>query len=177
MNRLEKLISILMRPFQRLENTAIQLLTLRYVDTATGYQLDVLGRVVGQARGGLVDDIYRRYIRARIATNRSTGRREELIRICRLILGDPAARVVVERQTIATVFIRIDNVALSAAIETALIRFMEQAVAAGVRVLVQTAPAIPTAMFKFTGGGLPTGPGFDSSVTPGSGGELSDMQD
>lgn len=177
MNTIETIISLFMKPFQRLENSAIQLLTLRDIDTGSGFVLDVIGRVVNQARAGLADDVYKRYLRARIATNRSTGKREELLHICRLILGDPAAQIFAQKQFNTTVFLKINNVAVLPSTETALAHFMEQAASNGVRLIVQSCPTVPTSSFKFSGGGRPTGPGFGSAVHPGTGGLLSDMQD
>lgn len=175
-NRLETLLAILLRPVQRLENAMIEMLTLRSVDAAVGVQLDVLGKLVGQGRGGLVDDDYRRYIRARIATNRSTGKREELIRIARLIVNDPAAKVYIARQGTATVFIRIDGVACPTSVEVALISFLGEAAALGVRVIVQTGQVAPSLRFKFSGG-TPAGLGFDNTIAPGSGGKLDDVRE
>lgn len=174
MNRLETLLSIFAKPAQRLENAMIQLLTLRTTETATGAQLDVLGRIVGQARQGLVDDVYRLYIQARIATNRATGKREELIRVARLIVNDLASIVYIEDQPPAAVFIRIDDVAVTSDTMAALVIFMKQVAALGVRVIVQSNSNAPSVAFKFSGG--TAGPGFDNTASPGSGGALSDVR-
>jgi len=163
MNRLETLMSVLMRPFQRFENATIQLLTLRRVDTATGEQLNVLGRIVGQPRDGLVDVDYRRYIRARVATNRSAGKREDLIRIARLVLNDSAARVHVAREGVATTTITIELAAITAAVATALISFLRDAVAIGVRLVLRYSLSTPATTFR-----LDSGPGLDVGHLAGS---------
>lgn len=61
-----------------------------YIDNATGHDLDVLGQIVGQPRNGQLDDEYRRFIRARIKTNRSDGKIEQLLTIALLVLGGTA---------------------------------------------------------------------------------------
>jgi hypothetical protein len=162
-----------MRPFQALENTAIDVLTQRALGSASGAQLDVLGRIVGQGRGGLSDSDYVRYIRARVAANRSGGKREDLIAIAVLILAD-ASQVVVRDYPTAGVLVRIDGLAESAAVETALIAFLGGAVAAGVRLIVQTNSTAASGAFTFSGGS--TGLGFDNTVSPGTGGHIANGQ-
>lgn len=156
MNRLETLLSLLMAPFQRFENAAIQLLTERGVDVAFGAQLDVLGKIVGQARGGLADDVYRRYIRARIAANRSTGKREELIRITRLVLGDNLGKVIVRAQGDAGFILEIQDRATDDATGNALMALLQSAVSDGVRIVVQWNRNLLAQTFRFD-----AGPGFD----------------
>lgn len=58
----------------------------RWPADAIGVQLDTLGRIVGQERGGLSDDQYRLIILGRIMANRSNGRVEDLYAIL-LALG------------------------------------------------------------------------------------------
>src|SRR5690349_3946784 len=105
-NNTEKLLAILATPFQSLENTLQDLLTKRSIDTAEGAQLDVIGKLVGQPRNGLDDDTYRRYCRARIATNRSNGTNENLITITDLIVYDDNAHYQTDFQNYATVVLR-----------------------------------------------------------------------
>jgi hypothetical protein len=174
-NTIEKIITLLAKPFQRLDNLAIDLATKVWdVDLATGVQLDRLGKLVGQVRNGYVDDVYRRYIRARIAVNRSKGKRADLIKIARLILNDSSASLTITRQANATLFIVVGGV-LPASTEIALATMLRDASPLGVRWIVQSAPLVAASMFKFSGG--TAGPGFGSSVHPGTGGGLADMQD
>jgi hypothetical protein len=167
MNRLETLLTILMAPLQRFENACIQLLTQRTVTTAVGAQLDVLGEIVGQLRQGQTDDEYRRYINARIAVNRATGKREELISIASLIINDPSATILVQDQAIATVFIQIGGVAVDAPTMAALESLLGDAVAIGVRLEVQSSSVPSTATFCFATG---TGLGYADTRFPGVGG-------
>lgn len=175
MNRLETLLSVLVTPMQRLENALYQLLIQRTVDLAVGVQLDVLGRIVGQPRGGLIDNVYRRIIRARIATNRSTGKREELLNIAALVISNVSAKLFEQDQANATWFLRVDAVATDGPTMTILTSLIKSAVAAGVRPTVQSAPTTPGGMFKFSGG--VAGPGFDNTASLGTGGQLADYRD
>lgn len=70
---------------QELETALQQLLGERDLDTAAGAQLGVLGRLVGQQRGGATDDEYRIQIRARIRVNASSGTVPEILEIFGLL--------------------------------------------------------------------------------------------
>lgn len=154
-NDFTKLLICLVTPAQDIENAYQQLLTLRGINTAVGVQLDQVGSLVGQARLGLDDDDYRRYIRARIVVNRSNGKYEQLIQICRLVINDPAATVSVQRAGTATVVATIDG-PLSIDIAEILAALLEQAKAAGVRILTESSTVPPASTFRFD-----SGPGWD----------------
>lgn len=84
---LEALISALVSQIQDVENSAFDLYLERWVDSATGVNLDNLGELVGQPREGRLDGEYRRWIKARILVNRTNGHGDDLIRIAELVLG------------------------------------------------------------------------------------------
>jgi hypothetical protein len=65
--------------FQEIEDVLWQLYTERWLSTATGAQLDELGRMLGEPRGDKNDDDYRAALYARIALNRSNGRIEDIL--------------------------------------------------------------------------------------------------
>ncbi len=73
---------------QDLENAAQTLLTIISIDDSIGAQLDNLGRIIGQARVGVVDPTYQLYLRARIVANKSTGTGESIYRVFRALFGD-----------------------------------------------------------------------------------------
>lgn len=148
-NNIEKLVATLATPFQSLENALQQLLTERSVDTAVGAQLDVIGKLVGQPRNGLVDADYRRYVRARVATNRSTGVVDDLINITELIVYDDDAYIKVESQSIATVVLRVEDLAITTGVANILIDFLNDAVSAGVRVILEYSDQAPATWFKW----------------------------
>lgn len=66
---------------QWLEDIVFDLLLSNNVDDATGDLLDRWGRFVAEPRGGLEDEAYRGFVRARIAANLSGGTIGELLRI------------------------------------------------------------------------------------------------
>lgn len=66
---------------QELENAIWQVLTERWLDTAVGAQLDVIGRIVNMPRRGWLDDVYRRLLGAQILVLGSTGTWPDLVAI------------------------------------------------------------------------------------------------
>lgn len=87
MARFEELLSLFAGVLQELEDTTVALVLETTLDAAEGVHLDQYGELVGEPRGDLEDDDYRRMIRARIAINGSNGRPEDLITILALILN------------------------------------------------------------------------------------------
>lgn len=156
MNNIEKLIVALLVPAQDIENALQQLKLYRLVDTAVGAQLDILGRIVGQARNGLVGDTYRRYLRARIVANFSDGVVEDLIKVVDFVIYDADAEIVISGILNATARLRVDGIAISDEIGAIVNGFVNDTRAAGVRVITQWAVSEPSQVFKFD-----SGPGFD----------------
>ncbi len=78
---LQAFLEALLNDQQSIEDVSIDVLVNRWPLTAVGEQLDMLGKIVGQARGDFVDDQYRLFILARILVNKGNGRAEELIHI------------------------------------------------------------------------------------------------
>jgi hypothetical protein len=136
-----------------------QLLLERGVDNAVGDQLDVIGRIVGQERAGLLDDDYRRYIRARISANRSRGTTEDMLTVARLVVYDDDATYEIVPQSIATA-VRVGGVAISSALGDILFDFLSASKAAGVRLIVEVSPAAPGGMFVWD----TPGQGWDNGV-------------
>ena len=85
--KFEAFITAFVQQFQDIEDAIGQLLTDRQVDTATGENLNILGRIVGQAREGRSDADYRIWIKARIQINKSSGLTEEIYNVLKLITG------------------------------------------------------------------------------------------
>jgi len=84
---LAELIKAFLIQIQELEDVNASLMTEPIIDSSSGDQLDVLGRIVGQPRDGRTDEIYRLWIKARIQLNRSSGTAEEILNLVRLITG------------------------------------------------------------------------------------------
>jgi hypothetical protein len=144
------LLSSLAGASQPIESALQQLLTQRFVTTAIGAQLDVLGSLVGQPRNGLSDADYARYIQARISTNRSSGTIEDLITVARLVLVGTTGLITITPRTVASVEALITGTAVSDALAAILIAFLEDAHAGGVHLVLLTQPALDAATF-FTG--------------------------
>ncbi len=162
---IQKLVAILVKPFQRIESAFQDMLLYRSIADGFGEVLDVIGRYVVQPRGGLSDSDYRRYLSARVAANRSTGKREELIRIARLILGTTDGLVWCRTVRNATMILEIHDLPVDTVTAAALGEFIGGAVGDGIRVLVITSPHPLSEIFRFD-----VGPGFDT-------GHLADGED
>ncbi len=146
---MEKLLAILLAPLNDLELALQQLLQLRSLPVAIGIYLDAIGKLVGQPRGGLDDDDYRRFLYVRIATNRSEGRRSDLIKIAKLILADSAATIIVELTGPAAATITIAGVTVTDG-RAAIVRgFLAEAAAAGVRIGLLSSPEPLADQFAF----------------------------
>lgn len=135
--KIEALLTALVTPCISLEDALWQLLTERAVDTAIGVQLDQLGSIVGQERGGLDDDDYRRYIRARIMANRSRGTVEDLLRVARLVVDDEDVIFELESQH-GAVIVRLRAFMAPDALAEIVLSFLEDAKAGGIRVILET---------------------------------------
>lgn len=133
-----KLLAGLLAEFQPLEDALWQLLTQRGIDSAVGTQLDAIGVLVKQPRNGLSDADYPRYLRAKIATNRSKGTVEDLIKIANLVVDDkPNSTIWVETVGPAAVVVHIRNTLPSLATQTALLSFLQHAHKAGERLILE----------------------------------------
>lgn len=135
--KIEALLTALVTPCASLEDALWQLLVERGVDSAIGAQLDQLGGVVGQERGGLSDADYRRYIRARIAANRSRGNFEDLIRVANLVINDDAATIETVTQN-GTVVVRLRGVLATDSLAGVVLSFLQDSVSGGIRVVLES---------------------------------------
>lgn len=85
---LENLINGIGERGQDVEHTLWSIYNDRWLDTATGAQLDGLGDILGELRFGRDDDTYRLWLRFRIFINTSLGRPEDLIEVCRFVTNE-----------------------------------------------------------------------------------------
>lgn len=130
-------ITALCTPAQAFEDVLYQVLTERALDTAIGVQLDALGTIVGQPRNGLSDVDFKRYMRARIKTNRSSGLTNELYHIARLIINDSAATLRYDPSYPAAGIMRISDIPFDSDLAAILIKFLRDAASAGVRIILE----------------------------------------
>jgi hypothetical protein len=150
-------------PFLDIETAYRALLAGITLDDAIGVQLDLVGKIVGQVRNGMSDDDYRRYCRARIAVNRSRGTTEDLILVTTLAINEPGAVYRVEREGVATLVIRVTEVAITTAVAIIGHDLAYQAHAAGVRLLLEYSESPPANTFRFD-----SGPGWDTGHLAGA---------
>jgi len=141
-------VCALTTPAQDLTDALNQLLTERGIDTAVGAQLDVIGKVVDEPRDGEVDDVYRRFIRARIAVHRSNGVPVEILKIARLVLGDSDGQVQIRCVSDASYILEIHDRPTDADTARVLIDMVGKATSAGVRVEVVTTPRPLSEVFR-----------------------------
>ncbi|TDI74590.1 MAG: hypothetical protein E2O82_03665 [Betaproteobacteria bacterium] len=83
----EALIHAFTLEAQDMENTMIDMLNGRSLDTAEGVNLDRIGQIVGADRGGATDEEYLVLILAQIAANNSDGTADNILGIFRVLAG------------------------------------------------------------------------------------------
>lgn len=101
------IVTALAQGDQALEDTLQDMLSKRNILTAVGAQLDGVGELVGQARGGMLDDQYRVVIFAKIAANNSNGTGEDLIAIYAALMQTTV--VILTEVFPATVILQAEN--------------------------------------------------------------------
>lgn len=88
--RIASFVWALTTEVQELEEAIFSVISLRLVDNAGDVQLEVLGRIVGQANvGGFDTELYRALIKAKIRTNRSHGSLRDILETLALLHPDP----------------------------------------------------------------------------------------
>lgn len=87
-SKIEGYLALLARQVQDVESALISIFVKMAKPYAEGVQLDIIGKLVGEPRGGRDDTAYRLAIDARILLNTSHGRIEDLIALMRATLGD-----------------------------------------------------------------------------------------
>lgn len=108
--RLKSLICSYLDRVQAIEDDLNDLLTTALdVDSATGAALDNLGTLVGESRGGLGDDQYRKAVRTRILINRANGLISELIQIASVWYGTDLETVKVREYYPASVYFQVEG--------------------------------------------------------------------
>lgn len=166
----EHLVAAFAAPFQLLEDAQQQLLVNRTVDSAIGVQLTTVGKLVGQPRQGVTDDdIFRRYVRARIAVNKSDGTIEDILTVSDLVVYDDNAIYIFDNRGIASFNLRVTGIFIDYSLAALLISFLKEAASAGVRVVVEFDNVDAADTFAFAGDG--PGKGWDDTVTPTAGGQ------
>lgn len=135
---INKLVDALLSQVQALDGATLNVLILRYLNTATGRVLDSVGDIVGEVRTDIdantytatasaADDRYRDKIKKRVFVNNASGTPEEMISILKSFL--PAGAVVSFYEVYpAKVIIAINNDPIPAGLQA----FMQTVAPAGV---------------------------------------------
>ncbi len=147
---------------QELENAFQDLFTQRAIDTAFGEQLDVLGIILGQERGGFDDDTYRLYLNARMLLNISSATKEDLYGIFEALLDAPSTLEIKEWFPAGFV-LRLSGRPFTADEIYRLIVFLRLGRGAGIRGILEWIQSDLEDMFQFD-----SGPGFDEGHLAGA---------
>ena len=146
--RVRALVSAGASAVQTAEDVLWQLFTGRLLDSATGTQLDNLGAVVGQSRGGGTEAQFKALIRGRILANRSDNTPEALLGIVRAVLDDVSVVATLTRYAPASFVIDVSG-PVSALIAKTLASMLADARAAGVGGSLVTSTEVAAETFAF----------------------------
>lgn len=158
-------LSAFSNAMQSAEDGLFPLFTNRTLETAVGEQLDIIGRIVLEDRGGLDDDTYRIRLQARIATNKSEGTLEELLNIVALILLPNTATTQATMFFPAAIVFDVLDLSVDSSLADTLARFLRDGTAAGVKVQVVTSESAQSDVLYTSRSAYITGPG----AGPGAG--------
>ncbi len=176
-------ISSVLDSVQEMESAAADVWTnVLNIDDAEGVQLDLLGRIVQEARDGRLDADYRRALRVRVLVNRSQGRTEQLIKIARVFTSaDDEVSAVVRVRDVLPARIEVRVIRTPVTTRGELDRRLRKAKAGGIGLSTILHPGGPTGSFAFINGSgsYPednTTTGFsDGTLAAVAGGELADV--
>jgi hypothetical protein len=160
-----KLVALLARQAQALEDSAQSLFTLASINDSVGTQLDVIGGIVGQPRLGISDAAYRLRLQGRVAANRSSGSPEDLYNMIRSLTGTPAGglRHVITRSPPKAFQFHVNVVLTPTQAQTA-VSFIHDAKSAGTRAVFEWQEAANASMFAYDSGGA----GYDVGLYGGA---------
>ena len=127
--RLQILTACYHEQVQHIEDAIHDVVEVWKLDNAVGWRLDVLGSLVGQARVGQTDSVYRVWVKARIAANRSDGKYGTLTKIASMVI--PGWRY---EELSQNVFFEVESPDLNSDIAYAVHSMLQFAAPAGVRV-------------------------------------------
>lgn len=110
--RIEGMIAAFTDQLQEIEDVLSDLVEFRALDNAQGAQIDVIGKIVGEPRKGRNDDLYKLWVRARIAINTSRGTPEDLIKVFNIVTGSTRSHLHEYRPAEVEIFGNVDFSAL-----------------------------------------------------------------
>ncbi len=161
----EAWVQLLGRQFQDLEDATQSLFTLLDIDNSSGAQLDVIGRIVGQPRSGQADAVYRLFLRARVAANRSSGDPESIYAVYSALYGATVTMVLTTGMVGVKEFaLRIKTV-ITRAQALAGVQFLGDSAEAGTRPLLEWQESATALLFVYDG---TTAQGYDVGLYAGA---------
>ena len=86
--RLKALLAAFLGELQLADDALSDLHNGNFIEQAYGHRLDMLGKVVGQPRGQMSDEVYQLWISARILLNHCQGNAEDIYKILQVVLGE-----------------------------------------------------------------------------------------
>lgn len=152
--KLEAFIHLLGRQVQDLENALLGIVAITDLGSVTGVQLDVLGKILQQARNGQDDDTYRLFLRARILVNASQGTVEEVLAV--LVLLVPGATLVLTETDPAAFEVAVTSPVPDLADMVVISRLVLEAKSAGIKASIFSYSE-PVFRFDTPGGGFGQG--------------------
>lgn len=143
---LKSFIGTFMSRVQEIEDMLIALLPARWIENATGLQLDGLGAIVGVAREQAADELYRKRILVRIRINLADGTADQMLEIVKLLVPSDAT-IILREYFPASIVVDVSSPISDIAEEVA--RCISQSKATGVRAQLIYSFEGPTTDFLF----------------------------
>lgn len=173
---LEAYLSSFITQLQELEAAAFDVIDVTDVDSNEGEQLDLVGRIVGQPRGGRDDAAYQQWIKARVHVNKGSGTGNDLLIVAGLTVP------VANSYTMTESFPQEVEIWLSGAIDNAVADSIRQILGetklGGVRLQVGWYVDEDTFQFSTTGGTVTdAAKGFGDLAFPTVGGLFATMKE
>jgi hypothetical protein len=119
---------------QEIENRQWDVLASKDIDRAFGQSIDLIGRIVGEARDGRADPGFRVRVKAREVINRSQGRTNDVLTMLRLL--DPATFTITDTPPAAFV-VTMSAAPSGAATSTEMASLVGECRAAGIGAFVE----------------------------------------
>ncbi len=140
LNNQQKFLVVVGTEGQEAETALQQVYSGYWIDNATGDQLDVLGRVVGQLRNGMTDDDFRRLIRARISVNRSKGTIASVLTVAKLVVDDDTVEFIINNAGYAGFELYLLGNSVTVEVADLAISMLAKTKSAGVRFILTWSP-------------------------------------
>lgn len=149
---------------QTIEDQLWALLALLDVDAADLPRLVLLGKIVGQTQRGTLEN-FRRFVKARILVNRSSGTGPDLIKIARILLGPLAGLADVYYTEYQPASITIEAIGAISDLDGAgVLEFLREAKMAGVGMRLVASTSTDGFLFGSVSGAADSTHGFSTEA-------------